>query len=408
MLDNIINWIEASHETIPMSSSSKTTFDPDKGCFINKNVPGWKTEVEPLRKDALFWHAVWISSERPNTGALHSVMTHSRNKYHYAVRRVKKLSKTIRASNLLDAASKGDANLLKEMKNIKGKKKQSQTLLNNVKGAEGPDEILDKFREVYQALYNSAESVDAMEFIKTKINNLIGPDSLKEVRKVTGEVVKEACKRMKPGKNDVTEGFTSDVLLHAPDNLFENLAAIFRSFLVHGNVTLELLSCAFLPLLKSSLKDPTKTDSYRAIAGSSQVLKLMDNVVMLVWGDLLESDTLQFGFKPGTSTTQCSWLVMEVAAYFLRNGTSIISCRLDCSKAFDKYKFSVLFTKLLERNMPPIVIRMLIFIYEEQEGCIKLVGMRSITFRLTNGTRQGSVLSPTLFSVYLDDLLIEL
>ena len=58
--------------------------------------------------------------------------------------------------------------------------------------------------------------------------------------------------------------------------------------------------------------------------------------------------------------------------------------------------------------MPPIVVRMLIFIYEEQEGCVKLVGQRSATFRLTNGTRQGSVLSPPLFSVYLDDLLVEL
>ena len=58
--------------------------------------------------------------------------------------------------------------------------------------------------------------------------------------------------------------------------------------------------------------------------------------------------------------------------------------------------------------MPPIVVRMLIFIYEEQEGCVKLVGVRSTAFRLTNGTRQGSVLSPTLFSVYLDDLLVQL
>ena len=68
----------------------------------------------------------------------------------------------------------------------------------------------------------------------------------------------------------------------------------------------------------------------------------------------------------------------------------------------------MLFTKLLERNLPPIVIRMLVYIYEEQEGCIKLVGLKSASFRLTNGTRQGSVLSPALFSVYLDDLLVEL
>ena len=35
-------------------------------------------------------------------------------------------------------------------------------------------------------------------------------------------------------------------------------------------------------------------------------------------------------------------------------------------------------------------------------------GIRSSSFKITNGTRQGSVLSPTLFSVYLDDLLGEL
>ena len=122
---------------------------------------------------------------------------------------------------------------------------------------------------------------------------------------------------MKPGKTDVTGSFTSDVLLHGPDALFDNLAGIFRSFLIHGDVTLELLSCAFLPIFKGGLKNPNSSDSYRAIAGSSQILKLLDNVIILLWGDLLASDTLQFGFKKGTSTTQCSWLVMETAAYYL-------------------------------------------------------------------------------------------
>ena len=35
-------------------------------------------------------------------------------------------------------------------------------------------------------------------------------------------------------------------------------------------------------------------------------------------------------------------------------------------------------------------------------------GVRSTTFPITNGTRQGSVLSPCLFSVYLDDLIKKL
>ena len=60
-------------------------------------------------------------------------------------------------------------------------------------------------------------------------------------------------------------------------------------------------TCAFRLLLKS-MKDPAKTDSYRATAGST--LKLMDNVILLLWGDLLEIDYLQFGFKSKVSTTQ--------------------------------------------------------------------------------------------------------
>jgi hypothetical protein len=93
---------------------------------------------------------------------------------------------------------------------------------------------------------------------------------------VTGDIVKQACSRMKPGKIDVTEAYTSDVFLHAPDYLFELLAAVFRSFLTHGTITLQVLSCAFLPLFKGGLRSPDKFDSYRAIAGASQPLKLIE------------------------------------------------------------------------------------------------------------------------------------
>ena len=57
-----------------------------------------------------------------------------------------------------------------------------------------------------------------------------------DVNKITGKVVKEACCRMKPNKTDVTESYSSDVFLHAPDILFDQLAEVFRSFLIHGSL----------------------------------------------------------------------------------------------------------------------------------------------------------------------------
>ena len=218
-----------------------------------------------------------------NRGQLYDVMKHARHKYHYAVRRCKKLADSIRAHNLFEAAQQGDTDLLKQMKQIQGGKKQHAPCPDNIDDANGSTQICDMFKAVYEELYNSSGSVEAMNEIKVKLDTLIGQESMFEVSKLTGPVVKEACSRMKPGKADVTESFSSDILLHAPDNLFEHLAAIFRSFMVHGNVTLELLSCAFLPLFKGGLKNPNLSDSYRAIAGSSQILKLLDNVILLLW-----------------------------------------------------------------------------------------------------------------------------
>ena len=54
------------------------------------------------------------------------------------------------------------------------------------------------------------------------------------------------------------------------------------------------------------------------------------------------------------------------------------------------------------------MIRALIFVYEEQTAWVKWGNTRSEQFRIVNGTRQGSVLSPAFFSVYIDDLLCQL
>ena len=225
---------------------------------------------------------------------------------------------------------------------------------------------------------------------------------------VTGSIVKTAVCSMKPRKSDVSNCYTSDAMLNGPDILFEQLAAIFRSWLCHGKITPSFLACSFLPLLKSSLKDPANTGSYRAIAGSSLILKIFEKVIMLLWGHHLASDSLQFGFKAQTSTTQCTWMVTEVAQHLLRNGTNPIVTVLDCTKAFDLCKFSILFKRILESGVPPIVVRVLMAMYEDQYGWVRWGQAKSETFRISNGTRQGAILSPAFWAVYCDLMIKEL
>ena len=108
--------------------------------------------------------------------------------------------------------------------------------------------------------------------------------------------------------------------------------------------------------------------------------------------------------------TQCSWLVLEVVSYYYQKNTTVKSATLDCSKAFDNCKFSTLFSKVLNRGVPAIIVRGLLAIYRKQRYWVRWSANQteSRQFGILNGTRKGSCLSPCFFSVYLDELLKEL
>ena len=406
LLDMMGCIIEASHATLPMSGGGKPKGDRVKS--VQKTIPGWTEFVEPKRQDALFWHAIWVSAGRPNRGELRNVMAHSRNKFHYAVRSVRRQEDTLRARKLLEASKSGSVDLLAEMKKIKGAKKGATCLPDTVAGKTGEDNIVTEFRRVYQELYNLCDDADALAKLKRDLETDIGHQaSAWEVSKVTGQVVKEASKRLLGNKGDVTGSYNRDMIKNCPDLFYDMLAAVFRSWLTHGTVTRSFLACAFLPLVKG-LKDPSLTDSYRAVAGSSVILKLFDYVILTLWGDLLQSDSLQFGYKKSTSTTECSWLVMTVADHFRRRGSPVHCATLDAKQGFDRCSWEVIFSSLRKRKLPAVVTRALMFVYMEQTAVVRWGKVVSEPFSLTNGTRQGSVISPTLWCVYCEDLIAEL
>ena len=95
---------------------------------------------------------------------------------------------------------------------------------------------------------------------------------------------------------------------------------------------------------------------------------------------------------------------METVAHFLREGTNPIIVALDMTMAFDKCKFSTLFFKI-STKIPPVMTRALIFVYEKQYAWTRWGNSKSEIFKITNGTRQGLVLSPALFTVYVQELL---
>ena len=98
---------------------------------------------------------------------------------------------------------------------------------------------------------------------------------------------------------------------------------------------------------------------------------------------------------------------------------------MDASKAFDRVKFDKLIFKKIDRNVCPVLSRLMLYMYTNQNlnvKCpvlsrpmlymytnqslnVKWNNSNSSTFCVSNGVKQGAVLSSVLFNIYTDELL---
>jgi hypothetical protein len=100
----------------------------------------------------------------------------------------------------------------------------------------------------------------------------------------------------------------------------------------------------------------------------------------------------------------CIYSLKNVIQYYRQQNSPVFSCFLDASRAFDRINYWSLFEKLARRGVPLLLVRLLCFWYNSQEFCVKWGTSTSIFFKTSNGVRQDEILSPRLFSLYIDDL----
>ena len=359
----------------------------------------WNSEVEPFKKDAQFWHSIWISAGRPLNTELHRIMKRTRNVYHLQIRKCKKAADTLRRNALLDTCINGKGNIFSEIRKMR---KSPRSAVNSIDGVS--KDIPEHFASIYSRLYNSVDEKSKLESLYAVIDSQISDGDKSEVFKITAEVVKEAVSHLKKNKTDPIFRSTSDCLSNAPPIFFEHLAIVFRSWLIHGHATELLLISTLVPIIKDKMGNLCSSDNYRSIAISSLILKIFDWVLIGLCGDKLFFDELQFGYQEHCSTNMCTWMAVETIDHFTRNGSDVFVCVMDMKKAFDTVQHSVLFQKLLERGIPRTYIRLMMVMYSNQSANVRWNSDLSNHFPITNGVKQGAVLSAILFCVYIDGL----
>ena len=102
------------------------------------------------------------------------------------------------------------------------------------------------------------------------------------------------------------------------------------------------------------------------------------------------------------------FLLKELFQHYIADSSSTYVTMLDASKAFDKVNHNKLFTKLIDLGCPSFIVCILYGWYSTQKFIVRWCHSFSEFVTVSNGVKQSGILSPHLFNVYMDDLIVNL
>ena len=171
---------------------------------------------------------------------------------------------------------------------------------------------------------------------------------------------------------------------------------------------LETMKTAIVPIIKNKAGNSSDKANYRPIALVTACSKIFESCLLIMLEKYLHTHDQQFGFKSQHATDMCIFTVKSVIKYYTKQNSTAFTCFLDAAKAFDRVSHWTLFSKMIKRNVPLVIVRIIAFWYQTQTMCVKWGKVDSEYFNVSNGVRQGGILSPKLFAIYVDDLSHEL
>ena len=214
------------------------------------------------------------------------------------------------------------------------------------------------------------------------------------------------------GKNDKklldTEGYhliTLSTYIALSKKPYEPLSlwVVPNYCLAHGLNILEAQNCSYNPCLCINDKG-----NYRPICLSNVCSKIVEMALARRLSDYLHSSHNQFGFKLDHGTELCVFTFKELLRFYVEYGSAMHVASLDASKAFDRVNRCKLLTKLENRGVAKYILRLISYDFISQHICIRWGNSCSDFFTSTNGVKQGGILSPLFFNVYMDNLSAQL
>jgi hypothetical protein len=367
--------------------------------------PGWNDHCKEKRHISIQWHNRWKAAGKPAAGFLAYMRRSTRADYHRAVKMIKKNEDKLRSENMAKSIQQNNRKLWDEVRKLRGR---GAHMPYTVDGETGNENIAGVFANNFKTVFNSVSSNQIeLRNIEKKINDLV----LYQIEDdITSHLMCRTdfdmiMKRFKSGKSDGNVGLFSDHLIHGTALLYDLLITLFNSMIVHCISPGDMLIGTMVPIPKGKRCNTSCSDNFRGICLQSLLCKILDIFMLNKEKNVLCTSDNQFGFKERMSANMAASIVTETTDYYINKGGTVYALALDASKAFDRVEFSMLFNVLLQKGLNPLYTRLLFYMYTKQRIRVKYNGMYSDYFEVQNGVKQGGVISPTLFTCYVDGLL---
>ncbi|XP_039298009.1 uncharacterized protein LOC120354675 [Nilaparvata lugens] len=253
----------------------------------------------------------------------------------------------------------------------------------------------------FQELLNPAVTAERVLYVEPYIEDelLDASFQMQELRKIMA--------RVKDGKAPGEDGVPYEFFKNVPTCFMESLLNLYNRMYSTSCVPDSFKRSIVFPIFKKG--NPGDASNYRGISFGNAGAKLFTAILLdrlKAWvnrdGKLRE---FQAGFRASYSTVDNIFNLMAIIIMRLAvKRQKVYAFFVDYSAAFDRIDRHSLFLKLSEMRISTKMLRILQVIYSNSTARVWSQEGLSDAFETNTGVKQGCLLSPLLFALFLNDL----
>ena len=342
-----------------------------------------------------------LSRDKNNIDRRHLFIVERRN-YRRAIYAAKKVVKEKKINDLLDLEKLDVKAFWKGLKAIISPKDSSVDSIDK-------NQWMNHFDNVLNVPAARGTDVQFLEYVKSSLptleNNTVVNDLLNT--DISHEEVTSTVKDLKIGKSVYTDGIGNEALRYGYVYLKESLHHLFNVIFHNGCFPTKWCDGLIIPLHKKGNK--MNVDNYRGIIISSCVSKILLRILTKRIDGYMSSSgkwsVKQCGFKKDHRTEDNLFILRNIHDKYVKGmKKDVYITFIDFSKFFDKINRHMMLYKLLKYDINGSIYDVIKSVYTRTGYQVQIGDDVSPLFYGQNGLKQGCCMSPTLSSIYQNDL----